>query len=343
MPKPRFFLVLTMTKRLIWLREHVIRTRIYTVSRRRCASYPSTSNIAHFLGHLAVSCPHFLLGGFIPRPPHTTTSQMPFPSKMYFAMLAFLMLAVVHAAPLDPALPNNIPAKNLPSNTRRSPASKRDTIPPFVVPTLSGTKTTRSIPMVMQARAPEIVSHSRTEETRRSMIERNEDIGEQTTSSQSPRAYKRSESEQGLINVEEVKRLESEEKSKTSCGVLCPRTHDHSSDKSMYQPISSISSRQLRAPDYDSAGNQSNSTTEENGSHPTTDEEQKQSTKGEQQNGSSSTKDQEKRAVPVEWSKTWSENRKVNEYRRSSSDDRIARRDEGSLLVTRPGDHDTSA
>ncbi|KAK0225553.1 hypothetical protein IW262DRAFT_695063 [Armillaria fumosa] len=263
---------------------------------------------------------------------------MPCPSKMYFAMLAFLMLAVVHAAPLDAVSPSGMPAKSVPSNTRRSPASKRDTIPPFAAPTPSRTKTTRSMPVVMQARAPGIISHSRTGETRRSMIERDEDRGERTSSSQSPRAYKRSESEQLGIE-EELKKLVSEERSKTSCGALHPRTQDHGSEKSTYQVISS---RQLRAPDYDSAGNQSNSTTEK-GSHPTTDEEQKQSTKGEEQNGSSSTKDQEKRAVPVEWSKTWSEDRKVTEHRRSPSDDRIAQRDEGSLLVTRSGDYDTSA
>lgn len=266
---------------------------------------------------------------------------MPFPSKMYFAMLAFLMLAVVHAAPLDAVSPSGIPTESVSINTRRSSASKREAIPPFAAPTPSGTKTTRSMPVVMQARSPVIISHSRTEDTRRSMIERDEDRGERTSLSQGPRAYKRSESEQLGIK-EELKKLVSEERSKTSCGCLHPRTQDHSSDASTYQSISSISSRQLRAPDYDSAGNQSNSTTEKD-SHPTTDEEQKHSTKGEEQNGSSPTKSQEKRAVPVEWSKTWSEDRKVTEHRRSPSDDSIARRDGGSLLVTRPGGYDASA
>lgn len=73
-PKPgRRVLVLTMTTRVIWLREHVIGTRIYTASQRKRASYPSTPNIAQFLGHLAVALPHLLLGGFTPHPPHTTT------------------------------------------------------------------------------------------------------------------------------------------------------------------------------------------------------------------------------------------------------------------------------
>ncbi|KAK0214278.1 hypothetical protein EDD85DRAFT_375436 [Armillaria nabsnona] len=286
---------------------------------------------------------------------------MPFPSKMYFAMLAFLMLAVAHAAPLNSASPSATSANTLPSNTGRSPASKRA---PFISSAyLLGTKTTRSMPMAMQARAPEIISHSRTEETRRSMIDGDEGRKERASSSPGPRVYNDNE-QRSLEN--EVKKAESEAKSKTSgsssdvtpkpqtrrgvsssdAGALYPRAQDHSSDKSTYQPISSISSRQLRAPDYDSAGNQSNSTTKENGSHPTTYEEQKQSTKGEEQNDSSSTKDKEskeKRAGPVEWSKTWSEERKVTEHRRSPSDDRIAQRDEGRLFVARSGDQDASA
>ncbi len=199
--------------------------------------------------------------------------------------------------------------------------------------------------MAMQARAPEIVSHSRNEETRRSMIDGDEGRQERASPSPGPRVY----------NDNEQRSLGDKVKSKTSgsssdvtskpqtrrgvsssdAGTLYPRAQDHSSDKSTYQPISSISSRQLRAPDYDSAGNQSNSTTEENGSHPTTDEEQKQSTKDKES--------KEKRAGPVEWSKTWSEDRKVTEHRWSPSDDRIAQRDEGRLFVARSGDQDASA
>ncbi|KAK0448778.1 hypothetical protein EV421DRAFT_1733026 [Armillaria borealis] len=251
---------------------------------------------------------------------------------MYFAMLAFVMLAVAHAAPLDSASSSATPA-TLPSNTGRRPALKRDNIPAFVVTSPpSGTKTTRSMPMAMQARAPEIISHSRTEETRRSTIDRDEGRRERASSSSSPRAYKRSESEH-WSSVEAVKKLWNSKTSDSAnnvtsnsqtrrgvsssdAGALYPRAQDHNSDKSTYQPISSISSRQLRAPDYDSAGNQSNSTTGENGSHPTKDEEQKHPAKDQES--------KEKRAGPVEWSKTWSENRKVTEHRRSPSDDRIA-------------------
>ncbi|PBK73545.1 hypothetical protein ARMSODRAFT_952634 [Armillaria solidipes] len=271
---------------------------------------------------------------------------------MYFAMLAFVMLAVAHAAPLDSASSSATPADTLPSNTGRRFALKRDNIPAFVVASPpSGTKTTRSMPMAMQARAPEIISHSRTEETRRSTIDRDEGRRERASSSSSPRAYKRSKSEQ-WPSVEEVeKRWNSKTPdpandvtsklrtrrgvSVSDAGALYPRAQDHSSNKSTYQPISSISSRQLRAPDYDSAGNQSNSTTGENGSHPTKDEEQKHPTKDQES--------KEKRAGPVEWSKTWSEERRVTDHRRSPSDDRIAQRDEGSLLVARPGDQDVSA
>ncbi len=283
---------------------------------------------------------------------------------MYFAMLAFLILAVAHAAPLHPASPSATSVNTLPSNTGRSPTSKRGIAPFHVASSPSGTKTTRSMPMAMQAHAPEIVSHSRNEETRRSMIDGDEGRRERASSSPGPRVYNEQRS---LGNVEgEVKKAENEAKSKTSgsssdvtskpqtprgvsssdAGALYPRAQDHSSDKPTYQPISSISSRQLRAPDYDSAGNQTNSTTKENGSHPTTYEEQKQSTKGEEQNNSSSTKNKEskeKRAGPVEWSKTWTEDRKVAEHRRSPSDDRIAQRDEGRLFVVRPGDQDASA
>lgn len=278
-------------------------------------------------------------------------------------MLAFLILAVAHAAPLHPASPSATSENTLPSNTGRSPASKRGIAPFHVASSPSGTKTTHSTPMAMQARAPEIVSHSRNEETHRSMIDGDDGRRERASSSPGPRVYNEQRSE-SLENG--VKKVESEVESKTSssssdvtskpqtrrgvsssgAGTLYPRAQDHSPDKPTYQPISSISSRQLRAPDYDSAGNQSNSTTKENGSHPTTDEEQKQSTKGEEQNDSSSTKDKEskeKRAGPVEWSKTWSEDRKVIEHRRSLSDDRIAQRDEGRLFVARSGDQDASA
>ncbi|PBK95495.1 hypothetical protein ARMGADRAFT_1078211 [Armillaria gallica] len=276
-------------------------------------------------------------------------------------MLAFLILAVAHAAPLHPASPSATSANTLPSNTGRSPALKRGIAPFHVASSPSGTKTTRSMPMAMQARAPEIVSHSRNEETRRSMIDGDEGRRERASSSPGPRVYNEQRS---LKN--EVKNAQSKLKSKipgpssdgisnsqtrrgvssSSADALYPRAQDHSFDKSTYQPISSISSRQLRAPDYDSAGNQSNSTAKENGSHPPTHEEQKQSTKGEEQNNSSSTKDKEskeKRAGPVEWSKTWTEDRKVAEHRRSPSDDRIAQRDEGRLFVVRPGDQDASA
>ncbi|KAK0195056.1 hypothetical protein F5146DRAFT_996770 [Armillaria mellea] len=201
---------------------------------------------------------------------------MPFPSKMYFAMLALLMLAVAHAAPLDPVLPRDILANTQPSNIERRPATKRHNIPPFSgASSPSGTKTTRSMPMAMQARAPEIILHSRTEEIRGSTIDRDESRRGWASSSPSVRGYNGQRS------------LSGEEKSTSRAGALYPRAQDHSSDKSTYQHISSISSRQLRAPDYDSAGNQSNSTTEENGSHPTTYEEQKQSTEGEEQKGSS--------------------------------------------------------
>ncbi|KAK0455567.1 uncharacterized protein EV420DRAFT_1481402 [Desarmillaria tabescens] len=286
---------------------------------------------------------------------------------MYFAILAFLMLVVAYAAPLDStSLPapstNNSPNSHVASN----PASKHTVAPTLYTDSSPpGTKKARSIPMVMQARALETLSHSRIEKIRRSMIDRDEGRVEQKASP-SARAHRREEPGEELLEktVEKIKSgwnsTTSGQENKGTPGsqihpgasstgdsavqkgatTLQHRTRDHSSDNSVYPPVSSISSRQLRAPDYSSAGSQSNSTTEENGSQSTNDQETKEK-RTLDPNGTVT-----KRTAPVEWSKNWSNDQAPTgtERERAPSNDnadptfKTAQRDARSLLAARSGD-----
>ncbi|KAK0213172.1 hypothetical protein DFS33DRAFT_102438 [Desarmillaria ectypa] len=283
---------------------------------------------------------------------------------MYFAILAFLMLAVAHAAPLDFISPTATPT-SLPSIVASNPVSKHT----WQATSPLGTKTTRSIPMVMQARAPETLSHSQIEKIHKSMIVGDEGRKERRASpSMSARAYKRRGSESrtvtevgkvgedsltstsGLANDSTSKSQALRGTSSSNAGTAPqdiassalhqPRAADHSSDKFAYPPVSSISSRQLRAPDYSSAGSQSNSTTEENGSHPTKDQETEEK-RAVDPNGTVT-----KRTAPVEWSKNWFHDQMPTgtEHKRAPSDDKtdptfkIAQKDARSLSTTRSGD-----